>query len=117
MGKLSLEGSIVKMFDTQVFESGFKKKEFVIETIGDYPQMIKFEVVKDKCDNLEQYNKVGDFVNVSFNIRGNEYKEKYYVSLSAWKIEKIKTDNHLQTEQVEATVGGVLDKVEDDLPF
>ena len=35
-----------------------------------------------------KYQKVNDNVEVSFNVRGNEYKEKFYVSLSAWKVFK-----------------------------
>ena len=122
MEKLELEGTIEKINDTIKFDSGFQKREFVINTGGDYPQQVKFEVIKDKCDTLTHYNKVGDFVNVSFNIKGREFTNKdgkvmLFNTLSAWKIQKIETDKHLGTEQVTSTVGGVLDKVEDDLPF
>lgn len=121
MEKLEQEGTIEKIFDTITFDSGFRKREFVVKTSGQYPQLIKFEVVKDKCDTLAQYNKVGDLVNVSFNLRGNEFtkndKTMYFNTLSAWKIQKIEADKHLGTEQVVETVGGVMDKVEDDLPF
>jgi len=122
MEKLELEGTIEKINDTIKFDSGFQKREFVINTGGDYPQQVKFEVIKDKCDTLTHYNKVGDFVNVSFNIKGREFTNKdgkvmLFNTLSAWKIQKIEADKHLGTEQVTATVGGVLDKVEDDLPF
>ena len=122
MEKLELEGTIEKINDTIKFDSGFQKREFVVNTGGDYPQQVKFEVIKDKCDTLTQYNKVGDFVNVSFNIKGREFTNKdgkvmLFNTLSAWKIQKIETDKHLGTEQVTSTVGGVLDKVEDDLPF
>jgi hypothetical protein len=123
MEKLELEGTIEKINDTIKFDSGFQKREFVINTGGDYPQQVKFEVIKDKCDTLTQYNKVGDFVNVSFNIKGKEFTNKdgkvmLFNTLLAWKIQKIETDKHLGTEQVTATVGGVMEKVEDiDLPF
>jgi single-strand DNA-binding protein len=82
------QGTIKIINDTQTFSgSGFSKREFVITT-GDskYPQDIKFEVVKDKCASLDQF-KVGQAVNVSFDIRGNEYQGKYYVNLSCWKIQ------------------------------
>lgn len=118
MEKLSQEGTIEKIFDTITFESGFQKREFIINTGGDYPQKIKFEVIKDKCEALEKFNKVGDLVNVSFNLRGSEYtkndKTMYFTTLSAWKIEKIKEDKFLKTEQVVETIGSAAD---DDLPF
>jgi hypothetical protein len=80
-------GTIKVIFDTQTFPSGFTKREFVITT-GDenYPQDIKFELVKDKCEWLDTYQD-GQEVTVNFDVRGNEYKEKYYVNLNAWKIE------------------------------
>ena len=52
---------VIKLINpTQTFDSGFQKREFVVTTKEQYPQDIKIEVVKDK--------------------------DKYYVSLQAWKI-------------------------------
>ncbi len=81
------QGTIKLINDTQTFGSGFTKREFVITT-GDskWPQDIKFEIVKDKCTLLDQFA-VGQAVNVSFDIRGNEYQGKYYVNLNCWKIQ------------------------------
>lgn len=82
-----LKGKIKLIEDTQTFGSGFTKREFVITTAGDnYPQDIKFEVVKDKCALLDKFSANQD-VNVSFDIRGNEYNGRYYVNLSCWKLE------------------------------
>ena len=75
--------------DIQTFNSGFTKREFVVQVEdGNYPQMIKFECVKEKTsltDGLE----IDDAVKVTFDIRGNEFKERYYVNLNAWKLEKV----------------------------
>jgi hypothetical protein len=80
-------GNIKLIADTQSFPSGFTKREFVVTTSKDkYPQDLKFEVVKDKCSLLDNYE-VGQEVQVTFDIRGNEYNGKYYVSLSCWKIQ------------------------------
>ncbi|MDX1680759.1 MAG: DUF3127 domain-containing protein [Akkermansiaceae bacterium] len=80
-------GTIKLINDTQTFPSGFSKREFVITTEHDkYPQDLKFEVVKDRCDMLDQFS-VGQKVNLQFDIRGNEYKDRYYVNLSCWKME------------------------------
>ena len=79
-------GKIKEIFDTQTFPSGFTKREFVITTKDEnYPQDIKFEIVKDKCSLLDDFSKGSD-VTVSFDIRGNEYKGKYYVNLNCWKL-------------------------------
>ena len=85
---LTLIGKIKEISDTQTFSSGFAKREFVITTNEQYPQDVKFEIVKDKCDELNNH-RPDDNIKVSFNVRGNEYQGKYYVSLQAWKIEKL----------------------------
>lgn len=79
-------GKLKVIFDTQTFPSGFTKREFVV-TIGDdnYPQDVKFELIKDKCSWLDNFQQDQE-VTVSFDIRGNEFKEKYYVNLNCWKI-------------------------------
>jgi hypothetical protein len=46
----------------------------------------KFEVLKDKCEMLDRFTK-GQEVNLSFDIRGNEYNGKYYVNLNCWKLQ------------------------------
>lgn len=85
MSNLELTGTVKEIFETQTFESGFQKRELVITTQEQYPQDVKLEFVQDKIDLLDRYN-VGDLVKVGFNIRGNEFKGKYYVSLQGWKI-------------------------------
>jgi len=54
---------------------------------GKFPQSIKFECVKDKTALIDEFQ-IGDPVKVFFDIRGNEYKGKYYVNLNAWKLER-----------------------------
>ncbi len=82
-GKLKMVGEV------QSFASGFTKREFVVTTANDkYPQDLKFEVVKDKCAMLDSY-KTGDDVQVTFDIRGNEYNGKYFVNLSCFKLQSL----------------------------
>ena len=50
---MEINGTLEAKFDTKEFKSGFKKKEFVVNTGGEYPQSIKMEVVKDNIDKLE----------------------------------------------------------------
>ena len=83
-----LEGTVKVIDEIQTFASGFSKREFVVEVQdGKYPQMIKFECVKEKT-SLTDGVSVGDTVKVTFDIRGNEYNGRYFVNLSAWKLEK-----------------------------
>lgn len=82
-----LNGTLKVLEDLQTFASGFTKREFVVEILdGKYTQMVKFEAVRDRIDQLNTLN-IGDEVKVTFDVRGNEYKGRYYVNLNAWKIE------------------------------
>ena len=84
-----IEGTLKLIFDVQTFSSGFSKREFVVEVPdGKFPQMIKFECVKDKV-GLVAALKPGQAVKVSFDLRGREWKESYFVNLNAWKIEPV----------------------------
>lgn len=82
-----LEGTVHLVGDIQTFDSGFTKREFVVEVKdGNFPQMIKFECLKEKTAITDGLNK-GDTVKVAFDIRGNEYNGRFYVNLNAWKVE------------------------------
>ena len=86
-GMYETTGKIKVISETQTFPSGFSKREFVVTTSADkFPQDLKFEVVKDKCPLLDGF-KVGQEVQVNFDIRGNEYNGKYFVNLSCWKLQ------------------------------
>lgn len=81
-----LSGTVKVVMDQMTFDSGFTKREFVVTTRDQYPQDVKFETVRDKtslCDKLQP----GMEVTVHFDVRGNEYKDRYYVNLNAWRVE------------------------------
>jgi hypothetical protein len=84
-----ITGTLKKVFEEQTFGSGFNKREFVL-TIesGRFPQDIKFECVKDKVGLLAGLQP-GAKLKVSFDLRGREWKESYFVNLNAWKIEAL----------------------------
>lgn len=84
----ALKGKVKVINETQTFDSGFQKRVFVVTTDGEWPQDIKFEVVKDKCSLLDQFSN-GQEVTVNFDVRGNEYNGKYYVNLAAWRIDAV----------------------------
>lgn len=64
------------------------KREFVIETPGQYPKPVKFEAWGDKGDVLKGIKK-GQELRVQFDLDGRESNGKYYVSLRAFKIELV----------------------------
>lgn len=81
-----MKGKIKVMMDEQRFDSGFYKREFVVTTQEQYPQDIKFELMKEKTEMLNGLS-VGDEVLVRFDVRGREWNGNYYVNLNAWKLE------------------------------
>lgn len=84
-----LNGHIQEIHETKQVTDSFRKREFVIETIGEYPQFIKFEVVQGNCEKLHD-KKIGDNVDVSFNVKGRKFERdgqvKYFTGLEAWKV-------------------------------
>lgn len=88
IGKVKLIG------DVQTFGSaGFRKRELVVTTDEQYPQMIIIEFLQDKVDLLNNY-KVGQDVKVSINLRGREWinpqgEAKYFNSITGWRIESL----------------------------
>lgn len=92
MSELKLKGKITAIFDKQQITDTFSKREFVIETDEQYPQMVKFELTQAKCDDIDSY-KVGEEAIVHFNVRGRKWTNKqnedvYFVSLNAWRLER-----------------------------
>lgn len=92
-----LTGKLVEKFDTQKIGENFQKREFILEIVdnrngAEYTDFIKFQLVKDKCDILDNYDMNQD-IKVNFNIRGRKFdkegKTTYFTNLEAWKIEKM----------------------------
>ena len=84
-----MKGTVKRLMEKwQHPTSDFYKREFVINTAEQYPQLVKFTAVKDKCEKLEGINE-GDLVMVKFDVRGREWNDKYFVDLNAWDIKKM----------------------------
>jgi hypothetical protein len=82
------EGKIEKIFDTEQKSASFSAREFVIEvTEGQYPQMVKFQLVQDKVTLIDEFSE-GDTVEVEFDLRGREWNGKYFTNLQAWRISR-----------------------------
>jgi len=84
-------GTVKVVLEMMTFASGFTKREFVLTMEDEYPQDIKFACVKEKCVLLDNVAP-GERVKVAFRIRGNLFKERYFVDLQAWRIDKMDGD-------------------------
>ncbi len=84
---LETSGKLHKKFPTETKGAkNFQVREFVIETEGQYPQFVKFQLTQDKCDMLDNYQE-GQTIKVAFDLRGREWQGKYFTNLNAWKLE------------------------------
>ncbi|MFN0213793.1 MAG: DUF3127 domain-containing protein [Saprospiraceae bacterium] len=82
-----VEGKLHRVFPTEQKSASFSAREFVLEIPdGNYPQLIKFQAVQDRCGILDNFNE-GDQVKVSFDLRGREWNGKYLTNLNAWRME------------------------------
>ena len=107
--KFELEGILIEKNEEQEISEKFKKLEFVIEvTENNFTEKIKFQLVNDKVDLLDKSN-VGDTIKVHFNIKGNKWKDNYFVNLQAWRIEPV-SSGKVEQENNEPEEA-------DDLPF
>jgi|SRR5690554_40065 len=114
---MKVQGKITKILEKVTGQkkdgSGeWAKQNFVVTTDEQYNNRYCFEVFgQEKVDNLTKFNKVGDEVEVEFNVQTNEWEGKYYTSLQAWKIKKVAVPEAVQetNQPVEEDDG--------DLPF
>ena len=81
-----VEGKLHKKFDTEQKSGTFQTREFVIIVESQYPQHIKFQLVQDRCEIIDNIAEGSD-VKVYFDLRGREWQGKYFTNLQAWRVE------------------------------
>ena len=115
------EGKVHKIYDTEQKSASFQAREFVIEVAdGQYPQMVKFQLVQDKCNLIDGYSE-GEEISVDFDLRGREWNGKYFTNLQAWRIARTdggqgggRDRGQAAQHPAAAPAGGDFD---DDIPF
>ncbi len=123
---MEVTGKIKKIDETKTFgASGFRKREMVLTTNENYPQMLKIEFVQDKCDLLNNYQ-VGQDVKISINLTGREWinpqgEAVYFNSIQGWRIENVQSAGAevppmAPLDNLE-TISEVDENEPDDLPF
>lgn len=83
-----ITGKLYKKFATEAKSEKFQTREFVIEIAdGNYPQLVKFQLVQERCQILDTYNE-GEEIKVHFDLRGREWQGKFFTTLNSWRIER-----------------------------
>lgn len=108
MADSTIKGVIKLIKPINVISDKFSVREFVITTQDKYPQHIIFQTVNDKMDIIAPYGE-GQEVEVSYNVRGREYNDKYYNTLDAWKV--------VGEAKAPSVLDDILNNEQDDLPF
>ena len=121
---MEVKGKIKKIDETKTFgASGFRKREVVVTTNEQYPQMIMVEFTQDKCDLLNDY-KVGQDITISINLRGREWinpqgEAKYFNSIQGWRVELDGATKDEPVKQPQGDLSAIDGESDpnDDLPF
>ena len=89
---MEIKGKVHEVAPTVQVTDSLKKRELIVEYVENpqYPEYLKFEAIQDRCNLLDNV-KVGDDVEVFFNLRGRPWTDKtgkktYFNSLVLWKI-------------------------------
>jgi len=93
----------------------WKKQEFILETGDTYPKKVCIAVWGDKID-IKGF-KMGDAVDVSFDVESREYNGRWYTDVKAWKVAAAKQkEGGKATPAPAAPISGGMPS-DDDLPF
>ena len=89
---MEVKGKVHEISEVIAVSEKFKKRELILEYAENptYPEYVKFEAVQDKV-NLFDNIKVGDNVELFFNLRGRPWTDKtgktsYFNTLSVWRL-------------------------------
>jgi hypothetical protein len=106
----------------QVTDS-LKKRELIVEYVENpqYPEYLKFEAIQDRCNLLDSV-KVGDDVEVFFNLKGRPWTDKtgkksYFNSMQLWKINVLSGAGSQNAPAYAPPADISSAPEEDDLPF
>ena len=124
---MEITGKIKKIEETKTFgASGFRKREMVLTTNEQYPQMLLVEFVQDKCDLLNNFQ-IDQDVKIAINLRGREWinpqgEAVYFNSIQGWRIEISQADAPAEIPPMAPvdnleTISDIDDNEPDDLPF
>jgi hypothetical protein len=132
---MEIKGTIKVIKDIQQVSANFQKREFIIESIEQYPQTISLELHGDNVDIIDVYE-IGELINVSINLRGREWinpqgEAKYFNTIVAWRIQRENSQpanntseqprrEYPQANQTNSFVDepkGPTEEEHDDLPF
>jgi hypothetical protein len=91
MSNLTIEGKLVEILALQEGTStrgAWKKQDFILETLDQYPKKVCISGWNEKADEIMQF-KPNEMLSVSINVESREYNSKWYTDVKAWKIDRM----------------------------
>lgn len=123
---MELAGKVIAVLEarqgTSKTGNEWKVQEYVIETHDQYPKKMCFDVFG--AEKIEQFDiKIGEEINVYFDIDAREWNGRWFNSLRAWKIDRVQSQQSA-ADQPPFNVANAAPAVDftqtdekDDLPF
>jgi hypothetical protein len=120
---MDIKGKVHEVYPTTQVTDALKKRELIVEYVENpqYPEYLKFEAIQDRCNLLDSV-KVGDDVEVFFNLRGRPWTDKtgkksYFNSMQLWKINVLSGAAGASAPAYAAPADISSAPEDDDLPF
>lgn len=117
---MDIKGKVHEISQVITVSDKFKKRELILEYAENptYPEYVKFEAFQDKVNLFDSF-RVGDHVELFFNLRGRPWTDKtgktsYFNTLSVWRASKL---GEASTPEYAAPVDISSDPDDDNLPF
>ena len=88
----------------------WKSQDYVLETGGQYPKKVCFNLFGDKIDQFPIA--IDEEIKVSYDVESREHSGRWYTTIRAWKVEK----EVLATPVANSNIPPVADSGSD-LPF
>jgi hypothetical protein len=117
---MTIKGTIKRIGATTTVSDGkFTKRELVLTTTDQYPQIVSIELQQKSCSLADDLS-VGQDIEAYINIRGREWTSpqgevKVFNTIVCWKVD---ANPFTQTEDTQATYSKPSAPISnDDLPF
>jgi hypothetical protein len=87
---MEVKGKVHKIGSSETF-GNYEKREVVIKTDEQYPQIISIEFGQGKCNEYIDKLQIGQDVTIGINLRGREWtspqgETKYFNTIQGWSI-------------------------------
>lgn len=88
---MEVSGTVHVIGQEEQVTASYTKRELVVKTDEQYPQLILIEFGQGKCNEYLDKKNVGDQITVSINLRGREWinpqgEAKYFNSIQGWSV-------------------------------